>query len=395
MKKQLRLISLILALAVLMLSIVSCGGLGDDIPNQNGTDDQNIETEGDSPDTENNTEKETESQPPVTTSPNATETQSAENTSTPETEKNPEDTTNPPETEKQPIETTTPPETEKQPPETTEVPETTETPETTEAPETTGAPETEKLPTDTTPPPETTDAPETEKLPDETIAPGAPKDDPNPGQIPDMAIESGYVVTETTNISILVTEDKVKTSRTARVAALQNESGENALYLDVLTEDGQVMTSITWKGYYQLFVRDDGLIVLMRLWMSPVTQRCTGIYQFFDVSDRKYSYHDVIELEVPEINAVPEEGKQIGFAVGSPREDARFEMLFDDFLQTYQSEFDEDTLDGKNIYLIADSYLNPDKPVVYSDADKVEFPNLEDKEIADKYTWEYASALFE
>ena len=243
-------------------------------------------------------------------------------------------------------------------------------------------------------PPVTTAVPETEKLPDETIAPEAPKDDPNPGQIPEMAIESGYTVTETTNFNILVTEDKVKTSRTARVAVLQNESGENALYLDVLTEDGQVMTSITWKGYYQMFVREDGLIVLMRLWMSPVTQRCWGIYQFFDVSDRIYSY-DIIDLETPEINALGEKGKQINFAVGSPREDARFSLIFDDFLKTYQAEFDEDTLDGKSIYLIADSYLNPDKPVVYSDTDKVEFPNLEDKEIADKYTWEYASALFE
>lgn len=305
MKKHRRLVSLVLTLTVLMLSIVSCGDLGEDLPDQNGTDDQNIETEGDSPDTENNTEKETESQPPVTTA-----------------------------------------------------------------------------------------VPETEKLPDETIAPEAPKDDPNPVQIPEMAIESGYTVTETANFNILVTEDKVKTSRTARVAALQNESGENALYLDVLTEDGQVMTSITWKGYYQMFVREDGLIVLMRLWMSPVTQRFWGIYQFFDVSDRIYSY-DIIDLETPEINALGEKGKQINFAVGSPREDARFEMLFDDFLQTYQAEFDEDTLDGKSIYLIADSYLNPDKPVVYSDTDKVEFPNLEDKEIADKYTWEYASALFE
>ena len=382
MKKQLGLISLVLALTVLMLSIVSCGDLGESLPDQNGTDDQNIETEGDSPDTENNTEKETESQPPVTTSPNETEEKSTETTSTPETGKNAEDTTNPPETEKQPIETTTPPQTEKQPPDTTETPETTE------------APETEKHPTDTTPPPETTAVPETEKLPDETIAPEAQKDDPNPGQIPEMAIESGYTVTETANFNILVTEDKVKTSRTARVAALQNESGENALYLDVLTEDGQVMTSITWKGYYQMFVREDGLIVLMRLWMSPVTRRCTGIYQFFDVSDRIYSY-DIIDLETPEINALGEKGKQINFAVGSPREDARFEMLFDDSLQTYQAEFDEDTLDGKSIYLIADSYLNPDKHVVYSDTDKVEFPNLEDKEIADKYTWEYASALFE
>ena len=382
MKKHLRLVSLILTLTVLMLSIVSCGDLGEDLPDQHGTDDQNIETEGDSPDTENNTEKETESQPPETSSPNDTEEKSTETTSTPETGKNAEDTTNPPETEKQPIETTTPPETEKQPPDTTEVPETTEAPETTEVPETTGAPE-------------TTAVPETEKLPDETIAPEAPKDDPNPGQIPEMAIESGYTVTETANFNILVTEDKVKTSRTARVAALQNQSGENALYLDVLTEDGQVMTSITWKGYYQMFVREDGLIVLMRLWMSPVTQRCTGIYQFFDVSDSKLSGYDVVELEIPEINAVPGEGKTINFAVRSPSEAARYELTFTDFIYSYQSEFDEDTLDGKNIYLIADSYLNPDKPVVYSDADKIEFPNLDDKEIADKYTWEYASALFE
>ena len=382
MKKHRRLVSLILTLTVLMLSIVSCGDLGEDLSDQNGTDDQNIETEGDSPDTENNTEKETESQPPVTTSPYETEEQSTETTSIPETEMNAEDTTNPPETEKQPIETATPPETEKQPPDTTEVPETTETTETTEAPETTGAPE-------------TTAVPETEKLPDETIAPEAPKDDPNPGQIPEMAIESGYTVTETTNFNILVTEDKVKTSRTAQVAVLQNESGENALYLDVLTEDGQVMTSITWKGYYQMFVREDGLIVLMRLWMSPVTQRCTGIYQFFDVSDSKLSGYDVVELEIPEINAVPGEGKTINFAVRSPSEAARYELTFTDFIYSYQAEFDEDTLDGKSIYLIADSYLNPDKPVVYSDTDKVEFPNLEDKEIADKYTWEYASALFE
>ena len=42
MKKHLRLVSLILTLTVLMLSIVSCGDLGEDLPDQNGTDDQNI-----------------------------------------------------------------------------------------------------------------------------------------------------------------------------------------------------------------------------------------------------------------------------------------------------------------------------------------------------------------
>ena len=378
MKKRLTIFSLILVLTVLLLTLAACGAPNDDISENKETDASNIETDGNSPNTEESADKETENKTPVTTDPKETEEQPKDTSDSPETE-----WLTPPETDKQSTDTTAPTETDTQSSETTDVPETEKTPD-----DTTPPPDTEILP------PETTAVPETEKLPDETIAPGAPKDDPNPGQIPEMEIESGYTVAETANFNILVTEDKVKTSRTARVAALQNESGENALYLDVLTEDGQVMTSITWKGYYQLFVRDDGLIVLMRLWMSPVTQRCTGIYQFFDVSDRIYSY-DIIDLETPEINALGEKGKQINFAVGSPREDARFEMLFDDFLQTYQAEFDEDTLDGKSIYLIADSYLNPDKPVVYSDTDKVEFPNLEDKEIADKYTWEYASALFE
>ena len=46
MKKHRRLVSLVLTLTVLILSIVSCGDLGEDLPDQNGTDDQNIETEG-------------------------------------------------------------------------------------------------------------------------------------------------------------------------------------------------------------------------------------------------------------------------------------------------------------------------------------------------------------
>ena len=374
MKKQIRLISLILVLTVLLLTLAACGAPNDVISDNKETDASNIDDNP--PNTEDSADKETENMTPVTTDPKETEEQPKDTSDSPETE-----WLTPPETDKQPTDTTVPVETDIQPPETTDAPEI-EKPD-----DTTPPPDTEKTPL------ETTDSPETDKQPTETTTPDAPKE--SDSLTPEMAIESGYVVTETTNINILVTEDKVKTSHTARVAALQNENGENALYLDVLTEDGQVMTSITWKGYYQMFVREDGLIVLMRLWMSPVTQRCTGIYQFFDVSDSKLSGYDVVELEIPEINAVPGEGKTINFAVRSPSEAARYELTFTDFIYSYQAEFDEDTLDGKSIYLIADSYLNPDKPVVYSDTDKVEFPNLEDKEIADKYTWEYASALFE
>ena len=377
MEKIIRLISLALAITVFLFTFASCGAPGDDISDHNEIDTSDMETDGKTPKEDDSADKETENQTPETADPKETEDRPEDTDNSPETE-----WLNPPETDKQPTDTTAPVETEILPPDTTDATETEKTPD-----DTTSPPDTEKTPD------ETTNTPETDTQPTETTAPDAPQE--SDGTSPEMLIESGYTVSETTNFNILVTEDKVKTSRTARVAALQNESGENALYLDVLTEDGQVMTSITWKGYYQMFVREDGLIMLMRLWMSPVTQRCTGIYQFFDVSDSKLSGYDVVELEIPEINAVPGEGKTINFAVRSPSEAARYELTFTDFIYSYQAEFDEDTLDGKSIYLIADSYLNPDKPVVYSDADKVEFPNLEDKEIADKYTWEYASALFE
>jgi len=215
-----------------------------------------------------------------------------------------------------------------------------------------------------------------------------------PEQAPVMAIEDGYTVVAEQNINLLVTENREKINHTARVAVLQSESGENALYLDVLTADNQIMASVIWKGYYQLFVNDEGILMLLRLWMSPITQRGTAVYQFFTVSDRKIANYDVVELETPEINPVPGEGMQINFAVGSPAQTARFELPFTDFMYRYRDALEVDEKDGEAIYFVADSYLHPDTPVLYPDADKVPFPDLRKKEIADKYTWEYASGLF-
>ena len=135
------------------------------------------------------------------------------------------------------------------------------------------------------------------------------------GSMPEMQIADGFTVLTTENLSILVTEDHSKKMHVARVAALKNENGEHALYFDVLANDNKILSSVTWKGYYQLFVNNDGLLILMRISVSPTTQRGTALYQLYEVSDSKISGYDVVELEAAQINAVAGEGKTINFTV--------------------------------------------------------------------------------
>lgn len=215
------------------------------------------------------------------------------------------------------------------------------------------------------------------------------------GPMPDMQIADGFSVISTENLSILVTEDYSKMTHVARVAALKNENGEQALYFDVLTSDNKILSSITWRGYYQLFVNNDGLLILMRISVSPTTQRGTALYQLYEVSDSKISGYDVVELEAAQINAVAGEGKTINFTVGSHAATAIYEGLFLNFTYAFRDELHKEADKGHEVYLIADNYLNPTDPKVYSDKQKMPVPDFEDKSIVEKYELEYAIGLFE
>ena len=215
------------------------------------------------------------------------------------------------------------------------------------------------------------------------------------GSTPEMQIEDGFVVLSTESISILVTENYSEKVHTARVAALKNENGEHALYCDVLADDNKILSSVTWKGYYQLFVNNDGLLILMRVAVYPLTNRGTAVYQLFEVSDRKVSGYDVIELESPQINPVAGEGKSVNFTVGTPASTAQYKRLFMDFIYAFQDGIQREADEGHEVYLIADNYLNPNEPKVYSDKQKMPVPDFEDKSIVEKYEWEYATGLFE
>lgn len=231
---------------------------------------------------------------------------------------------------------------------------------------------------------------------DETTDPTENTDPPVvDGSMPEMQIADGFRVLSTENLSILVTEDHSKKMHVARVAALKNENGEQALYFDALSNDNKILSSIMWRGYYQLFVNNDGLLILMRISVSPTTQRGTAIYQLYEVSDSKISGYDVVELETPQINAVAGKGKTLNFTMGSPAATAMYDGLFSDFTYTFRDELIKEADKGHEVYLIADNYLNPTEPKVYSNKQKMPVPDFEDKSIVEKYEWEYATGLFE
>lgn len=211
----------------------------------------------------------------------------------------------------------------------------------------------------------------------------------------EMAIEEGYTVIATETLTIPVTVDKVKINHTARVAALRNTKGQNALYFDVLSADNKVLTSITWKGCYQLFLNSEGVLILMRTSISPTNKNGTALYQLFEVSDTKYSNYDVIELETPQVNSVPGEGESVNINVSSDAAIANCEAFFENMMDGFQYKLKGEVKAGREVYMIAECYLNPETPTVYSDKTKTPFPNFEEKEIVDKYTLSYAASLFE
>ena len=72
-----------------------------------------------------------------------------------------------------------------------------------------------------------------------------------------------------------------------------------------------------------------------------------------------------------------------------------YEGLFLDFTYAFRDELHKEADEGHEVYLIADNYLDPTEPKVYSDKQKMPVPDFEDKSIVEKYELEYATGLFE
>ena len=210
---------------------------------------------------------------------------------------------------------------------------------------------------------------------------------------PEMDIGEGYSVVDSQILRIPVTENKTKVERTARVAVLRNASGENALYFDVLSADNQILSYMRWRGYYQLYITDEGRLILMQIMSISDLQRGNASCTFYEVSDTKLAGYDVIELEAPQINALPQRGTSFEFVFGRPSDAIRYETVFLNFVFEFRDELETEKSKGRDIRMLAECYFNADSPVVYSEEQKVPVPDFNDKTVAEKYEWMYVYDL--
>ena len=210
---------------------------------------------------------------------------------------------------------------------------------------------------------------------------------------PEMDIGEGYSVVDSQILKIPVTENGVKLENTARVAVLRNTSGENALYFDVLSADNQILSYMRWRGYYQLYITDEGRLILMQIMSIPELQRGNAICTIYEISDIKIAGNDVIELDAPQINAVVQRGASCEFVFARPSDSIRYETVFLNFVFEFRDEFETEKSKGRDVRMLAECYFNVDSPVVYSEKQKVPVPDFNDKTVAGKYTWAYVYDL--
>ena len=210
---------------------------------------------------------------------------------------------------------------------------------------------------------------------------------------PEMDIGEGYSVLDSQILKIHVTENNEKVERTARVAALRNASGENALYFDVISADNQILTYMRWRGFYQLYITDEGRLILMQIMSSPELQRGNAICAVYEVSDVKIAGNDVIELESPQINAVARRGTTFEFVFARPSDATRYEATFLNFVFEFRDEFETEKSYGCDVRMLAECYFNVDSPVVYSEEQKAPVPDCTDQSVAEKYRWAYVYDL--
>ena len=236
---------------------------------------------------------------------------------------------------------------------------------------------------DATTPPAVTTTPvaTTEQKPDEL---------PDP-DYPEWVANDGYEVVSSAHTAVLVTEDGAKKEYPARIMILKNESKTPAMYFDVIASDNTVLCSNIWRGYCQMYMNNEGILIVYQVVISA-NNSGNGSYKLYEISDRKAG-HDIVELDHPEINALAEEGCSVKIAIGS-------EHVLDIYkLQYKELGFRlEEELRGhkeKKVYLIADSYLDTAHPVTYSYDEKTPAPDFEDNNIRNKYELEYVFGLYE
>ena len=257
--------------------------------------------------------------------------------------------------------------------------------------EQTTAPEQTTEPEQTTAPAATTDAQTT--LPEETSI-SVPNAEP-------MKLDEGYSVTSEKAFKITGTEKKQKITLIARVATLKNESGERALYFDILNDDGTVRDFQRWLGRGQIHINHEGTIYVFRIDIKSDLTDGFAYVKAYSISDIKTRDNNLEVFEKAEIVDVQMSIPNQKFALNNNAAIGSSARPLSDFFHKYNNILlsaaneNKDYEGGKEfIYLIADSYSDAEKDVTYSPESKTPRIDLMINEVKDKFTVDHIIRLF-
>lgn len=208
-------------------------------------------------------------------------------------------------------------------------------------------------------------------------------------KLPDMEIPEGYTVLSSKELTLPVTHKEQTTDHKARIAAIKHENGENALYLDVISKDNTVLLTKVWYGYYQLYISDTGLLSALNISASSALSGSISFYSYH-ISDFKISSTGSTEqYDAPKL--IPSTGSNGGNQKFNLENAMQIDLCKGNceiLLNKLRSEIKDNT----SLFMIADCYLAPSDPKLYSPADKTPVPTQQ--EIAAKYDFNYLLTLF-
>lgn len=208
---------------------------------------------------------------------------------------------------------------------------------------------------------------------------------------PDMQIPEGYTVLSSKDLTLQITYKDNPPAHKARIAALKNEAGEQALYLDVISKDNEIILTKVFQGFYQLFVCDEDRtfsIVQLSIKSTDGGDRATIMCGRHEISDQVISSTGISTNETPKFQSMTSYGAiyrtaSFYFASPSDRDYARnyVEMVSRDISNEFKQI-------ASKYYMLADNFSDPSSPKLYTQDDKVPVPDITQAPIRFKYEFD-------
>ena len=205
--------------------------------------------------------------------------------------------------------------------------------------------------------------------------------------LPDMEIPEGYTVLSSKELTLPVTQKEQTTDHKARIAAIKTENGENALYLDVISNENTILTTKVLNGYYQLFVADNGVLFLVKL---SVTDS-----QFGKQARLEYGYYEISDYDWEKLETTPNENPKFKHLYSSPISWQSF--YFDSPMQLDNARGKCESLCANlrnelkqisSYYMLADNISDTTAPKLYTQDDKIPAPDATNASEMFKYQFD-------